>query len=714
MPLPSDIIKQFDSVASPIGGTTGEPSKSLTDQFDAVATPIDGGTRPSGATPGFWPSVGAGLLRGAEDVGDTLAAPVKRFGAWVDQKVPALAAIDQQTGMDKPIDRSAEDQKFAGSNAYALSRLVGNVGATIPLIAGGEGVIGAAADAAGGVLPEAAGAVARGVGNFVTGQGGSGLIGKGASSVAKGAIEGAAASGLTGGAAGPDAEDMASGAKLGALLGPVGGATAKALGYTGRTALSATGLLPSTGSLAAKSAVSKVMEALQRDGLPFETALNTIRDMGPGTTLADVGGANTRNLAESIANKPGPGAQVARTVLEDRAAAQPERAEQAIREATGVTQGYHDVFDDLDQQRRTAAAPKYEAAFAEPVTMDQVRPLQRIITDPIGQEALQKGMRIAELESLAQGRMFNPEDYGVTRSEQTGNFIVDPDIADGKKAPSMRMLDAVKRGYDEIVEGFRDPTSGRLNLNQYGRAVNNVRAAYTGALRDTFPKYADALDAWAGPSQSLDALNLGKRALGPDPEITAKTIGRLSDTDKQFFKLGVYQALRGIADGTKDGANAVRRLFGTPAIRAKIAAAFDDPAAFDKFSKWAETEDTWASTKNDLLRNSATARRLAGQQDLTPINMLPHVLRAAHGDVLGAAKGLAGEGVRQLAGPSPEIESNIAKMLFAQDPDALAATMRQHAPGAFRRAAAAAATIPGRSVAPAAAIAIPQRQSGAP
>ena len=55
-----------------------------------------------------------------------------------------------------------------------------------------------------------------------------------------------------------------------------------------------------------------------------------------------------------------------------------------------------------------------------------------------------------------------------------------------------------------------------------------------------------------------------------------------------------------------------RRIFGNDLIRSKIAAAFDDPAAFAKFEQQMESESTFAQTRNQVLKGSPTARRLAG------------------------------------------------------------------------------------------------------
>ena len=79
---------------------------------------------------------------------------------------------------------------------------------------------------------------------------------------------------------------------------------------------------------------------------------------------------------------------------------------------------------------------------------------------------MQRGLRVVELEHLADGTPFNPANYGVTRGEG-GAFVP----VEGQ-TPNMRLLDAVKRGYDQIVEGFRDPEPVACNsMNTAGRLM---------------------------------------------------------------------------------------------------------------------------------------------------------------------------------------------------------------------------------------------------
>ncbi len=538
-----------------------------------------------------------------------------------------------------------------------------------PLISGSLEALGALPTYVGGV-----GALER----VIPSVAGSGILAKGvnlASSSARNAlVSGAASAGMA------DENPLAAalqGAAIGAAVPPVLSAAGGIIGAAARPTMARV-----SGLAAENQATNSLYRAMGRDSLTAGDLGTNLRTLGPDAALIDAGGTNVRRLGETVANSPGAGASQAATFLEDRAAGQGSRINEAITRATGSRGDFHAALGDLAQQRSTAAAPLYEAAFAQPVTLAQVRPVHNFITDPIGQDALQRGMRVAELESLANRKLFNPDAYGVVRSTDTGKWIIDPSVASGEKAPSLRMLDAVKRGYDDIVEGFRDPVTHQLNLDQYGRAVNSVRGAYNGALRKTFPGYAEALDAWAGPSRAMDALSMGRRAIQGDQEISAKTVAALSPSDKEFFLNGVARSLKDKVESVQDGADATRRIFGNKLVRDRIKAALGDDVAFNQFRETMEREAAFARTRNEILKGSPTARRLAGQAE-EGVDMLTPGLLLAHGRAGAAAMNLAHQGAASLMGsPAPAYSEALGRHLFTPggSPELLAALSRNRNP----------------------------------
>lgn len=187
-----------------------------------------------------------------------------------------------------------------------------------------------------------------------------------------------------------------------------------------------------------------------------------------------------------------------------------------------------------------------------------------------------------------------------------------------------------------------------------------------------YPAYADALDAWAGPSRAKDALSMGRRALSNDPEVTAKVIARLPDSDKEFFKAGVARALKDKIDSAQDGADATRRIFGNDLIRSKIQAAFNDPAAFADFENTMQREAAFARTRNEVLRGSQTARRLAGQQD-TGVDVTTPLFHTVTGNFGHAAMNVFQQAAEAMKRPPGKQGVELGNMLFS--PGANAGTL---------------------------------------
>jgi hypothetical protein len=485
-------------------------------------------------------------------------------------------------------------------------------------------------------------------------------------------------------------EGAAQGGALGLGLGGALGAGANAVGSVGGRLLHMLGLR--NPEIAADR---QILRAIERDnaarvaaGLP-EIQLDTAgRPMaGPGvaprvegqTLIDDLSGRNIVNLGATAANTPGVSMESADLLMQARRAARPDRMAGAVDDAFGGGAG-GDVAQAsarLGEQRATNAAPLYNRAFAEGIAPESYEDLARFVRDPIGQNALDKGMRVIELEHLARGDKFEPAAFGVTRGKG-GRWV-----AVENETPNVRLLDAVKRGFDEIVEGFRDPTSGRLNLNQYGRAVNDVRATYRDDLVTASPAYGEALQAWSGPSQSLDALARGRQAMTMDPDTVAKITQNLSENDREFFRLGVGRA---VADATSDPARAAgyaRRLLEDRQMQARLQSAIPDAAQRAQFSAALEREINMAAVERAVSPRSGsqTARLQAGADDMAQDpyggTMIALLNAAQRGGVSGAVASGLGNLYRRGQGITPATSDALARALFTTAPETNTATLNR-------------------------------------
>ncbi|MCA3245029.1 MAG: hypothetical protein ING29_00990, partial [Azospirillum sp.] len=279
-----------------------------------------------------------------------------------------------------------------------------------------------------------------------------------------------------------------------------------------------------------------------------------------------------------------------------------------------------------------AAQPLYEKAMSQRAWSPRV---DDFINDPIAKQGLARGFQIQRLESVARGQPFDPKQLGVTLNDLGEPVFV------GR--PNMRALDMVKSGLDDILEGYRDGVTGRLNLDRTGKAIDEFRRSYITTLDDLNPDYKAARAAWAGPTQSMDAMAKGRNVFRPDSEITAKMIAGMPPSEKEFFLMGVARAIKERVDATADGRNAVSAFFRNPAMRDKLRAAFPSEDAFNRFAGLMERETSMfrGQAQYGPRAGSPTARNLADAEDAM-------IDPAAPGGVLSTL--MAGGSLRAAAG----------------------------------------------------------------
>ncbi len=227
-------------------------------------------------------------------------------------------------------------------------------------------------------------------------------------------------------------------------------------------------------------------------------------------------------------------------------------------------------------------------------------------------------------------------------------------------------MDAVKRGYDDIVEGFRDPTSGKLVLDQYGNAVNQVRATYTRSLRAMYPKYGEALDAWAGPSQTMEAVQFGKDALKIEPAAIKDRLADMPKSDLEFARLGLASTLRKLVGDAGMHTNEAQLLIKSGNRIEQIRQFFPDDAAFQKFMASVKAESLMARTKGEIIGNSRTAARMA--EDNSPESeAFGHMAKAGVNLAKGNQLASVFNGVKAMLSPrrapNAELNAEIARLL---------------------------------------------------
>lgn len=506
---------------------------------------------------------------------------------------------------------------------------------------------------------------------------GAGALAQVGNAALRGATSGAAGGALAGLGEGEGGLEnrlgsAATGAAVGGVLGGALGAGVNVgAGVAGRV-LDATGMRN-----AERAADRQVIRALSRDGIdPATLTAPPAGHAADALALVDRGGANLRNLGAVAANTPGAAQEAADQFVQARRGARPDRIAGAVDETLGGGGGTR-VLDDMEALRgiRSASSDVFEQAFQRRVPGTVTADLQPLVRDSIGQDALQRGMRIMELENMANpATRHTPIDWeaaGLSRGEN-GELVLDP------RMQNVRLWHAVKMGYDDIVrEVMNDPTK---RMTQYERAVNMNRAALVETLRERIPVYARALDAWGGPTQTMEAMRTGQGALRLDPDVVtayAQRIGTSSDMDAARVGLG-----RAITDETRDPARAIsaaRRLTEDRNHMRRLEALVPDNQQRNALLEALRRENAMGTVEQAVSprAGSQTARLRAGADDMgrdPPGGMLASLLMGHMGSAVS-------QGVNHISRLSQGINSNtadqLARLLFETSQGQNAATVQR-------------------------------------
>lgn len=485
---------------------------------------------------------------------------------------------------------------------------------------------------------------------------GGGLL-KGASGAGRAAsspiIQGARA-GATGGAVAgfgyAEPGQGFQGAVGGALAGGALGGAIPAIGSAVRPTYNA--LLRATGR-AKNIPIDQVRNALAADLNTPSTAGRMVQDAqsrGVPMTLADTGD-NTRALLGSVTRQRGPSKTMGMQTIVQRQEGQMERLSEAVRRDLGPTANLQDMGEALMDKAKAEAGPLYDAAYNKAGAGAIFPKIEPLLQRPSVKKALERARRIAAEEGE------DPTALGFDIDAQ-GEVVL-------TRVPSFKTLDYAKRGMDDVVETYRDKTSGKLVLDTEGRAVNGTLRQFLSIVDKANPEYAAARSAYAGPARMRDAMEKGAKAFTKAPDILEAEMKGLGAAEKEMYRLGVRKAMIDALAGKGDYADKVATLSRTPKVRAALTKVFGSGPKVNRFFKTLEDEGKLFQTYKEVATGSPTASRLAFDATTDDSSLAGSALAVANtakqggvfaavGDILGRVReagqlgaGKAGDAARE-------------------------------------------------------------------
>jgi hypothetical protein len=437
--------------------------------------------------------------------------------------------------------------------------------------------------------------------------------------------------------------------------------------------------------------MSKAMTESKMSPKDIEQVMAADKAMGIPGVAANVNPALT-DLAKAVAQRTGEGTRkIEKTILEQRLGTR-ERTQQQVTKALKPGD-YYDDLAKLQQDLRTKAAPHYEAAYAYgEVTDPKVLEFMKL-------PQFQKGLKEAEGLLAAEGRKMPT----IPIMDEAGNKVGE------KVAPTVEVLDQVKRGLDSLIEKETDAVTGKSS--SLGRIYTQKKNEFLGALDEAVPDYATARAVYRGDAELMDAMRKGINEFGKlDHEQVIKMVAKMSNGEKDAFRTGVTRDLYDKIMKPSGNFNAAQRLIGSPEMQAKLQPLFNNPAEFQLFKNALERESQLFQQSNKILGGSETAKNLIAREKLDETGGLGEaVAQGALGNWGSSLSNLALSSMRK-GQMNEDMTSKLADMLMAKDPHEVAAVVKlleQYQTGLIPKAVRASAAEAGAVTGTAAAIAPP-------
>jgi len=392
---------------------------------------------------------------------------------------------------------------------------------------------------------------------------------------------------------------------------------------------------------AGTAAQQKVAEALARDargqhfisgqGNPAAQAQAQFRKLGPEATVADAGGANTRQLLDTLATLPGRTKESAASMLGRRQSTVGNRMRTAADEALGTGgQRLPTTIDDLIAQRTEDSMPLYD--IVRTLTVSPSKELKDILAIASAAGALKEARKSAVLDGV--------------------KFTYDP--KNPARIASLSDMDQVKRGLDQMINGEMNPLTMKLSpigakyVALKSRLTKELDAVTTDPITGV-SSYAQARAAFAGPSALMDAANAGKRAIAQDEAGIVNAMKGMGADELQAFRIGAHEGLR-IKLGTRSGQTAIMNMKDELTQQEKLKVIFGDLKSYRQFAASVSREGALKRLQK-IGVGSQTAARQEGIKALDVAADVSQAATAAQTGNVVAAMGPTARAWRSVATP---------------------------------------------------------------
>ena len=472
-----------------------------------------------------------------------------------------------------------------------------------------------------------------------------------------GAGEGA----IAGIGAGETAGERAVGGAIGGTIGGVAGAAVPALVGAGKGVVNRVRSGVSE-KAAQDTADIKAIQALEEAGTSPEAvqqALDETAAMGvTDAMIPDVAGEATRRLARGATTIAGDGSDVAVKALDERAANLGDEIANDVGTVLAGGKSATEALDEIATRQALNAGGDYDAAFnanGRPVTVPVTDEVKRLFSLPAFDEAVEQARNLAKFDGV-----------DLPSADQ---IIKDQKLDD----ISLKEMHYIKMGLDEVM-GLGKRGQSKTSIGRgVERGLKGARAQFIDIIDEASPKvdgesaYKTARNKFAGDARLREAVEDGEGFFRMKPDELEAKVSKMSDSEKEAFRIGVAQAVRNSVDSTADMADAGRKIFGNKKQRKLLRASFPDDESFDAFEKRMKARTEQVKTRNTASPRSGSQTELRRQDAGNLTEAADAVSSMLMGNPLPAARGLVGR-VTDRATTAGKVGSALSRDLFSTDP----------------------------------------------
>lgn len=395
---------------------------------------------------------------------------------------------------------------------------------------------------------------------------------------------------------------------------------------------------------------------------------------GIPATTADFTTRNAQSRLIGAARRDGPAQDIAQNVFERRQADQALRISSSIEQAFGVKGDLLTHQRALEASKIEASAPFYLEAHATPTKITPE--LTELLRRPPLQKAIAQAEEIAAIDGVKLNTL-----------GKSGLPIVETRTGSGliRLGGDTERLHYMRKALDDQIDVFRDKTTGKLVLNEKGRALVRLRKKFNESLRNGNPAFEQADTIWSGGTRLEEAIDKGLSAsrLTSERKVREFMQSAIASGEEQEFRLGFAQGLiEKVNRGGSVGQNRTLKLLG-PENEAIITTVLGDKAGRNFINRIA-VEDVISrrGAKINPNSNSVTAEALNQNAASETVSIVTDVLG---GNVRKLATGAAKSfGQRKLADAQSKVDAELIR-LATDNPDELIRLVAQSRAAELRR-----------------------------